>query len=240
VRQWFKQQDLEKTQAAGRNLLERELRRLGMAGVSYEKLAQQAGFSKLEEFLAALGRGDLTPTQVAASVQGLLRPEPAPEPRSAKRPPMAVGTRVRVRGVGNLLTSLAGCCKPLPGDPVIGYITRGRGVSVHRRDCPSMLRLKDAADGRLIEVDWGEGVAGSYPVELQVDAFDRAGLLRDITAILADERINVVAVNTSSDQKQQRAHMRFTVEVSDLFQLSRVLSRVSQVPNVTDARRCHA
>jgi GTP pyrophosphokinase len=238
VRQWFKQQDLEKTQASGRAALERELRRLGMAGMSYEKLASQAGFAKLDDFLAALGRGDLSATQVAASVHGQVKPEPPAELRG-KRLPVETGRQLRVHGVGNLLTNLAGCCKPLPGDAVIGYITRGRGVSVHRRDCPNILRLGEGSDGRLIEVDWGGQGAGTYPVDLQVDAFDRAGLLRDITAILADERINVIAVNTLSSRGQHTAHMSLTVEVSDIYQLSRVLSRINQVPNVTDARRSH-
>ncbi len=238
VRHWFKQQDLDNTQAAGRALLDRELRRLGMAGMSYDKLAQQSGFAKLDDFLAALGRGDITATQVAATAQGLLRPVPSAQPRATPRPPPDSGSgALRVNGVGNLLTALARCCTPLPGDAVIGYITRGRGVTVHRRECPNILRLGGAGDGRLVAVDWGEEPSAKYPVDIRVDAIDRSGLLRDITAILGDEKVNVIAVNSLSDKEQHRAAMHLTLEVVDLYQLSRVLARIHQVPNVTDARR---
>jgi GTP pyrophosphokinase len=144
--------------------------------------------------------------------------------------------------VGNLLTTFARCCKPVPRDPIIGYITRGRGVTVHRLDCPNILRVGGTAEGRLIEVEWGDGCAetdrtATYPVDIRVDAYDRPGLLRDITAILANEKINLMAVNVSTDKKEHTAHMRLTLEITDIHQLSRVLQRIYQVRNVMEACR---
>jgi GTP pyrophosphokinase len=244
VRHWFKQQDLDKNQDAGRALLDRELRRLGVSGINYEKLAQKFGYAKMEDFMASLGRGDITATQIATAVQGLVKAD-VPQERAGVLAAKAAGAvaDIRIQGVGNLLTAFARCCKPLPNDPVIGFITRGRGVTVHRRDCPNLLRLGASAAGRLIEVEWGGAGGGgeyrspTYPVDIQVEAFDRPGLLRDITAILANEKINVVAVNVATDRKEHTAHMRLTLEIADIHQLSRVLERINQVPNVREARR---
>lgn len=251
VRHWFKQQDVQKNLDAGRALLDRELRRLGVSGTNYEKLAQKFGFVKVEDFMASLGRGDITATQIAGALQGLVKPEVPTERAAPSTVGKTTGTtggtaggtpaEVNVQGVGNLLTAFARCCKPLPTDSVIGYITRGRGVSIHRRDCPNLLRMGAAASGRLIEVEWGgKGTANrppTYPVDIEVDAYDRPGLLRDITSILANEKINLMAVNVSTDKKEQAAHMKLTLEITDIHQLSRVLERICQVPNVTEARR---
>ncbi|MEW6331117.1 MAG: ACT domain-containing protein, partial [Pseudomonadota bacterium] len=139
-------------------------------------------------------------------------------------------------GIGNLLTRMAKCCNPLPGDPIVGFITRGQGVTIHRRDCANALRHHNEHNERLIEVSWGAQTGAAYPVEVEVTAYDRPGLLRDITSLLANEKINVLGVNTLTD-RQQAAHMTFTLEIPDIETLSRILALLDQIPNVVGVRR---
>lgn len=240
ARAWFKLQDHDKNSAAGRITLDRELRRLGINEVNMTRLAQRLHFSETDELLAAIGRGDVHHAQIAGAAQEqapLPEPmdKPLPGPRSAA--PSAAPGAISIRGVGNLLTQTARCCKPLPSDAVIGYITRGRGVTIHRRNCPNLLRLAQTHRDRLIEVDWSTEAAHTYPVDVHIEAYDRQGLLRDITALLAQDKINVHAINTSTDKRTHRAHMQITVEIADMSQLSRVLARIGELPNVIEARR---
>ncbi len=242
VRQWFKQQDLEKTVAAGRELLDRELRRLGVAECSLEKLARRLRFTRPEDLFASLGRGEVGPTQIANAVQEQVLPRaerlaetaPAVKPRTAQ--PVR-GSGVTIEGVGNLLTQLAGCCKPAPPDPITGYITRGRGVTIHRADCPNALRLGVADQTRLIDVSWSATRGGSYPVDIEMQAYDRQGLLRDVTLLLANEKTNVLGINTWTDDDSRIAHMKFTVEVPNVDKLSLLLNRLGQLHNVFEVRR---
>ncbi len=240
ARAWFKLQDHDKNIAAGRITLDRELRRLGINEVNMTRLAQRLHFSEADEFLAALGRGDVHHAQIVNAVQEQAPPpEPTdkllPGPRSAA--PSATPGAISIRGVGNLLTQPARCCKPLPSDTVIGYITRGRGVTIHRRNCPNLLRLAQANRDRLIEVGWSAEAAHTYPVDIHIEAYDRQGLLRDITALLSQDKINVHAINTTTDKRTHRAYMQITVEIADMSQLSRVLARIGELPNVIEARR---
>ncbi|MCP5150919.1 MAG: bifunctional (p)ppGpp synthetase/guanosine-3',5'-bis(diphosphate) 3'-pyrophosphohydrolase [Chromatiales bacterium] len=234
VRQWFRQLDHDKNVAAGQELLARELRRLGVADADREALARRFNYTRLEEFLAGLGRGDVSPGQLAGALQQSLPPPQAP-------PLRAPGTRrddgVEIHGVGSLLTQMARCCRPVPPDPVIGYVTRGRGVTIHRADCRNMLRLPESDRARLIEVSWAGTSRETYPVEVVVDAFDRGGLLRDVTAVVANEKIDITGLQSRSDARHQTASIRMTLEVEDLRQLQRVLDRIGQVPNVYEARR---
>jgi GTP pyrophosphokinase len=158
-------------------------------------------------------------------------------PRLSKKQQAAAKTGFRIRGVGNLLTSLARCCNPVPNDPIIGYITRGRGVTIHRQDCGNILRLQGEERARLIEVDWGAPSSENYPVDISIEAYDRGGLLRDIAALLANEKINVTGVNTTTDPLDGIARMNLSLEISDISQLSRVLSQIGQLQNVVEARR---
>ena len=237
VRQWFKQQDLDKCVAAGREQLERELRRLGVTDVSFEKLAQRLRFPRVEDLWAALGRGEVGPTQLAGALQAeVLPPFPLPERRA--RPTAAGGEGdVTIEGVGNLMTHLARCCKPVPPEPITGYITLGRGVTIHRQDCANALRLAATDGRRVIDVAWSRGQARTYPVDIQVEAYDRQGLLRDITLILANEKLNVLGVNSFTDRETGIAHLRLTIEVPDAAKLARVLARLTQLHNVIDVRR---
>ena len=239
ARSWFKQQNLEKNVAAGRHTLDRELHRLGVGEVNLERLGKRLRFDTLDEFLAAIGRGEVTFAQIAAEAQDEIAPRrpggetPLGKPR---RRSTALPGDVKIEGVGNLLTNIARCCKPVPNDDITGYITRGHGVTIHRSDCPNVLRLRTDARERLIEVSWGAQVDSAYPVDLQIVAYDRQGLLRDVTGVLSNEKLNVLAMNTVTD-KTHMAHLTLTLEISDLRQLSRVLDKIGQLANVVEARR---
>lgn len=244
VQAWFKQQNHEASVALGREELEREFQRLGIADIKYEALAARLGFAAVGDFLAAVGRGEVRAAQILNAVQawhvpGLLRQGPPPPPRPAGRASSAAASAaIRVQGVGNLLTRMARCCQPVPGDPIVGFITRGQGVTVHRRDCPNALRAHAEHSERLIEVSWGTAIAGhTFAVEVEVTAYDRPGLLRDLTALLANEKINVAALSTTTDRSEQLARITMTLEVPDLDTLARVLALMDQIPNVLEVRR---
>jgi GTP pyrophosphokinase len=239
VRAWFKVQDLDKNIAAGRDLLDRDLRRLGAGDVAHDKLAQRLGFAQVNDLYAALGRGDMGPGQVAGAVREHVLPEreePEPSPPRPRRRE-APSDDVVIAGVGNLMTHLARCCKPLPPDPIMGYITQGHGVTIHRRDCPNALNLESRQPSRVIEVEWGAAPAKAYPVDVDIQAYDRRGLLRDITLLLAGEKVNVTGVNSHSDPRTGIAHIAMTVEVPDIETLSRVLGQLGRLHNLIEVRR---
>ena len=234
IRQWFRRQNRVETVAQGREILERELKRLGLDQKSYEEIATLLKFDKVDEFLAAIGYGDINAQQIAARLIEAERKEEEPElPEVAPTPPLV--PEITVRGVGDLLTKLAGCCHPLPGDPIVGYVTRGRGITIHRQDCRNILYLEDQE--RLIEVDWGEDIEQAFPVMIQVLAYDRTGLMRDVTEITAGERINISAANIATDPKDRTAVITATLEIRSIVQLSRVLAKIERLPNVFEARR---
>lgn len=236
VRHWFKYLHFDENVAQGRDLLDRELHRLGVSGINLEKLAPKLGESRVEEFLAALGRGDITPRQLVTAVQEQIVPA-APIP-VRKRPARARDTLSRsgvlIEGVGDLPVTLARCCNPAPPDPIAGYATQGRGVTIHRRDCPNILRVSGERLPRLLAAEWGEE-GSAFDSEIRVEAYDRHGLLRDISDILARERLAVVRVNTES--KKGMAAMHFGVRAASLDQISRALSRIQTLPNVIEAVR---
>jgi GTP pyrophosphokinase len=240
VQAWFKLLNYDANVAAGRQALEREFQRLGLSDVNYEKLASRFRYEAVDDFLAALGRGEVKPAQILAAVQDLVEPglkeaRPLPPTRPAEPRPGASG--ISIQGVGNLLTRMARCCNPLPGDPVVGFITRGQGITVHRQDCPNALRHHGEHEERLIEVDWGTDTGQAYPVEVEIVAHERSGLLRDITGLLANEKVNVLAVNTQTDKARHVARMSFVLEIANVEMLSRVLALIDQIPNVMDVRR---
>ena len=234
IQRWFKHQDYDKNVAAGRAILERELQRLGGARTGYEPLAQQLGYGRVEDFLAALGSGELRPTQLAARLEPA--PPPAVEPRRRQRRERP-DRGLHIQGVGNLLTKPASCCMPLPGDPIAGYITRGQGITIHRRDCQNLLRFAAQRPERVVEVEWGEEEAEAYPVDVDIVAMDRQGLLHDITRVLSDARVNVIGVSSRSDKDEHQAYIGLTLEIADVDDLGRVLARLSRLPNVIDVRR---
>ncbi len=232
VRQWFNRQNYEVSVAQGREIVDRELRRHGMTGVNLDKLAQQFEFDKLNDFLAGVGRGEIGPRQL----QTALRKE-EPVPAAADEQPVVRKSRAQpggilVAGVDKLLTVPAKCCKPAPPDPIIGFVSRGRGVTIHRRGCANVARLNTE---RLVSADWGLSPQAMFPVDIVIEANDRTGLLRDITEILSRERINVTATNTAS--RDAAARMLLTVEINNLDQLNRVLALIREVPGVARAAR---
>jgi GTP pyrophosphokinase len=240
VRSWFKRQDYELNVSAGRGILDRELHRLGISDLPIDKLAARFKYKQVDELLAAIGRGEITPGHLANAASDMLpRQEPLEQPRQrlSRKQQTATATGFRVRGVGNLLTTLARCCNPVPNDPIIGYITRGRGVTIHRQDCGNVLRLQGEERARLIEVEWGASANDNYPVDITIEAYDRSGLLRDITTLLANEKINVTGVTTVTDPGDGIARMSLSLLITDISQLSRVLSQIGQLPNVVEARR---
>ncbi len=240
VQNWFKQQNVDANIAAGRASFEKELHRVGASGINFEELAKRLHFAKADELFAALGRGDLKNGQVIHAVQEMLAPAPRPSdealPLAKPSDTRRAAGGVKVVGVGNLMTNLARCCKPVAGDNIVGYITRGRGVTIHRRDCSNVLRYNSESPQRLIEVEWGDG-AQTYPVDIHILSYDRQGLLRDITAVLANENINVIAVETLSDKQRHNVNMTLTLEVVDMAELGRILTKISQLPNIIEAKR---
>jgi GTP pyrophosphokinase len=221
--------------ASGRSALDRELHRIGAVSESHDRIAAACGFPKLDDFLAALGRGEVSSRQVEVAVRGEAPAQSPPPPVVAPARGKA-SSGVLVLGVNNIATLIAKCCKPLPPDPIVGFITRTRGVMVHRQDCPNVTGLEEGQRERLMPADWGKtGEEAAFSADLEVVAVDRQGLLRDVTEAIARERINVTAVNTLS--RGAIAFMRFTVQVGSADAIARVLRQVKDVPGVDAARR---
>jgi GTP pyrophosphokinase len=241
VQHWFKQQAREENVLAGRNLLEKEFKRLALTSLDYKLVADRVNYASVEDMYAAVGAGDLGANQVLRAAQQLVKGPGASRPviRPATRQPekdSGIG-EVLVHGVGNLMSHLAGCCKPVPGDEITGYITLGRGVTIHRRDCGKSLELQKFRPERVIEVEWGEQQRRTYASDVSIEAFDRTNLLRDITMLLSTEHINLLAVNTSTDLETNMAKMEITVETTGLDSLGSLLAKISQVPNVVSVKR---
>ncbi len=235
IRQWFKRQAREQNLAHGRAALEKELKRLGADNVDLQELARTLGYKTTEDLYVAIGCGDLPISRV---VRGLAEVESASEdfrlvPHPQKRPES--DGEISVTGTGGLLYSLAKCCNPAPGDPIVGYVTRGRGVSIHRQDCPNILSLSDK--GRLIQVSWGKP-ASAYPVPVRILAYDRESLMRDITTILSDEGVNLEKISISQKPTSYaQVVIDLVLDVRDIEQLSRLLTRIENLTNVVQAFR---
>jgi GTP pyrophosphokinase len=233
VRQWFNRQNLEADVAHGRAILEKELQRHGMTALNLDKLAQEAGYERLHDFLVDIARGAIGPKMLQETLKPPRPPQETPAAVPLQRKPRN-GNRssVLIVGVDKLLTLTAKCCKPAPPEPIVGFVTRGRGVSVHRADCPNLKRL-DAE--RRVAAEWGLASGATFPVDVMIEAVDRTGLLRDISDVLTRERINVTA--TATQTNAHFARMRFTLEIENLDQLQRVLGYVRDVKGVMSAAR---
>ncbi|MBN8454187.1 bifunctional (p)ppGpp synthetase/guanosine-3',5'-bis(diphosphate) 3'-pyrophosphohydrolase [Accumulibacter sp.] len=239
VRQWFAGLALEDTLAEGRSLVLRELQRLGQPGLNLDDLAVRLGLGRSEDLFIAMARATLNMRQLQAAVRAGEVPgeERAGDELTVRRQRDSdvAEKGILIVGVGRLLTQLAGCCKPAPPDPIVGFVTRGRGVSVHRADCSNFVHMRAMHPERVIESTWGGSTDGVFAVDIVVDAHDRQGLLRDVSDVLAREKINVIAVNTQS--RQGNAHMSFTAEVASVPQLERTLVLLHAVQGVVGARR---
>ncbi|ANF57986.1 GTP diphosphokinase [Halotalea alkalilenta] len=242
IQAWFKQQARGQNLEEGKALLEREFRRLDLDGLDRERLAQAVNYPTPDDMYAAIGAGDLRVGQVLSQAQQLFGDTDDQEQldrlltrsrRGAKEPQDAI----TVLGVGNLKTQMANCCHPVPGDQIVGFITHGRGVTVHREDCPNILQLRLDEPSRIVHVEWGSSQASVYAVDIEVLAWDRTGLLRDVIGVLSTEKANVLAVNTQTDREDNLARLRITLEVSGLELLGRIFNRIQQLANVMDVRR---
>lgn len=234
VRQWFNRQNFDADVAQGRLLLDKELHRHGATSMNLDKLAADMGFERLNDLLVELARGDIGPKQLQDAIKPPpLEPEAPQALQPTTRKARSTGQgNVLIVGVDKLLTLTAKCCKPAPPDPIVGFITRGRGVSVHRADCSNVKRLDPE---RCVAAEWGEAAGATFPVDVIVEALDRTGLLRDVSDVLTRERINVTG--TSTQTTAHIARMRFTLEVENLDQLQRVLALVRELKGVMSASR---
>ena len=239
VRQWFSSQEREASLSQGRALVEKELQRHGMTAMSLDKLAAEFKFPKLDAFLIAMARGEINSRQLGAVLSGETEPAasvpPAPELPAGRKADSQSEGGILVVGVDKLLTVLARCCKPAPPDPIIGFVTRGRGITIHRKECANLSRLSGESSARLISAEWDLSKGASYPVDIEIQAQDRQGLLRDVSNLLSREKIDVAA--TRSQSRDSTATMRFTLKIADLAQLRRVLALIESVPGVISALR---
>jgi GTP pyrophosphokinase len=240
VRAWFRRSAHEANLAAGRALFERELKRLAMPDADLIQLPALFGLQTHDELLIALALGEISPGQVSRVMQEATEP---PEPETAPitaRPTVLDHSAISIEGVGNLLTVLARCCQPLPGDPVRGFITRTRGVSVHRANCASLARLARRDPDRVIEVSWGQAAAQAYEVNIQLNGYDRKGLQKDVVGVISNANIGIIASSSRLFARTGEVEMRYTLRVRDFEQLSALLDRLAALPNVVEARRIGA
>lgn len=242
IRTWFRKQARNENIAQGRQILEKDLKRLSVTQ-PFDFVARICGFNELDDFLAAIGYGDVTSQHIAQRViehersqQAEIEPEPSIIRQTEDRIVSIDG--VQVDGLEGLLAHPARCCNPVPGDLIIGYVTTGRGVSIHKTNCPNIVSmLKREENPRLVEVQWGAKNEKVYPVSIQVKAYDRAGLLRDVTSLVADEKINMRSAEAITGLKNNVALINATLELSNISQLTRILTRIECLPNVLEARR---
>ena len=243
IKQWFRQQSREENVTRGRLIVEREIKRLGL-GFTIDEVADLFAkrYPRRGDFLLAVGIGEVTGERIVNRIEDVQRRREEKEaelPDAEEQkppPPPTVEARVNVQGTGDLLTRIAGCCRPLPGEKIIGYVTRGRGVTVHRRNCPTILRLEREEPERLIELEWGQREA-TFPVQVVIMAYNRSRLYSDISAVIADEGIDTVSLKTGKRDRYNVVPIYVTLEVPSLSKLNRVLKNIEQIRNVIDVRR---
>jgi GTP pyrophosphokinase len=231
IRQWFAKQERSQSIETGKQIWDKEVKKLGVDLPGVDKVARLLNYDSADDLFAALGSGSINASQIMPRLSGAL--EPTEEGPEVLPPRKISAVSINVLGVGDLLTRLANCCHPLPGDKIIGYITQGRGITVHRRDCPNIVHEEEKE--RLVKVEWG-AVAQVYPVTIQVDAWDRVGLVRDISAIIAEEGVNLTEVNMDN-HRDDSVTLHFTLEVKNAAQLSKIMSRIHSVWNVVSVTR---
>lgn len=234
IKQWFKKQDWEQNVAQGKIQLDRELRRLGLESIDLHHYQQEYDYKTMEDFYEAIGCGDLSLGRLIAKVSDTTKEKNedilAPNPATVIKP---TSDAITVLGLKGMLTSIARCCKPVPGDEIIGYITRGRGATIHRQDCPNILRLRGDQE-RIVKVSWGEA-KNTFPVAVEVKAYDRQGLLGDISSILNNESINLIDISLKVNHNL--AVIKLVLEIGDIVQLSRILTRIESLQNVMEVHR---
>ncbi|NUM45838.1 MAG: bifunctional (p)ppGpp synthetase/guanosine-3',5'-bis(diphosphate) 3'-pyrophosphohydrolase [Anaerolineales bacterium] len=217
----------------GRAMLDKELNRLAVGELSLEKLARDFGFRTVEDLSFAIGAGDLALGRIVSHLAQAEEKEPNIEDLIKPSTEKTDGT-ISVLGLRGIQTNVAKCCKPAPGDEIVGYITRGRGATVHRIDCPNILNSREPE--RIVKASWGT-INVTYPVSVRIRAFDREGIVKDVSSIISDEKINITDWDVKMNKDRTQAILEVVLEVKDITQLSRVLTRIEKLPNIRDARR---
>jgi GTP pyrophosphokinase len=244
VRAWFRKLDVADNRSAGKQIADRELARLGARPELMSALVSELKANDLDHFHQLLGEGEITVTQLVQAAERLTQPPPEPMPRTHRVSKAAAakkkrGSLVEIEGVGDLPITLARCCAPIRPQPITGYVTLGRGVTIHRSDCPALARMRAVKPERSLNVEWSSDDPENLDVQIAITAYDRRGFVRDVSDVMAAEHLSIDALNTVTDHETSTAHMTVKLAVKDLEQLARVLRRVSGVPNVISARRVH-
>jgi RelA/SpoT family (p)ppGpp synthetase len=254
IQTWFKKQDRHKNIAAGQQILEHELEPLNISIKSVEKiLINKYNAHSFDEVLAGIGSGDVRINQLVNFINAQFNKPTAEEAdeavlkqitqksniqtKNTNKTNNKKGSEIIIEGVGNLMYTIANCCRPIPGDPIVGFVTQGRGISIHRADCEQLQELKNHAPERITQAVWSDNTLSSYTMVVQIVANDRSGLLRDITTVLANEKVNVLGLISRSDMKQQLATIDVDMEIFDQDSLNRVLNKIKQLPDVVEAKR---
>jgi GTP pyrophosphokinase len=236
VRNWFNHQDFEQNLLDGKSIYDRMLSKFAIHDADLKLLVAHFKRSDADQFFADIGRGLIT----SAQMLGFLQTEPERDPfRKIKKETKTPASKdeVSIQGVGNLLTQFARCCKPVPGDAIVGFITINSGISIHKRSCSNILSLPEDKCQRLIEVEWGQKAGSVYPVEVSMTAYERTGLMQDISTILANLKVNLLNINSNTNRDEQLVHTRMTIEIHSVDELVTIIDKLSSVPNVQEVRR---
>lgn len=244
ARAWFRRQDREHNAAQGQAIFEKEVQRLNVEVPHITELAKDFGFAGATDLYVALGSGDVSNVDLVRAIEKRIAPPelpPALAPtRRSRKATAGTGSEssdIRIEGVGDLLTVLAKCCQPVPPDAILGYITQGRGITIHREDCSNVNRLRVASPERLIDVSWAGQQTQRYPVDVLIEAYDRPGLLKDLSTLLSVERVNILNVTVQTEPSTLEARVSMTLSIESLEELSRVMQRMGQLPNVLNVSR---
>jgi GTP pyrophosphokinase len=237
IKRYFRRLERDENIAAGRDLLEKELKRLGLSAVAFDDIVSIWGARNIEDLFALIGSGETTARQVAQKVlaQRAETQDDLAEIPQITPPPRPSATDIRVRGESNLLTRMAKCCNPVVGEPIVGFITRGKGVTVHRADCRTILNERDRE--RLVDVAWGSTNPTGYPVPVRIESWDRVGLWRDVSGAIADAEINIESVSQRHTRKSGRAVLVVVLKIQSINQLTMILDKLNRIPDVIEARR---
>jgi GTP pyrophosphokinase len=241
VRQWFSRQRRDEKVAQGRAILDQTIKHLGLTHVSQADVLEYfPRFHTLDEFLEAIGNTDVSPSQITSKLaehrqSELLQEEELPVAVTVPTSLPTAQPTMQVSDLGGILTTLGRCCKPMPGDEIIGYTTKGRGITVHRSDCSNLAQVRDT--GRLVRVSWGEKGTTRYPAGVRIEALDRAGLLRDVTTMLADDKVNIISVHTHKKPASATTTLIMALEVTGVEQLYQLMDRLQSVRGVYEVHR---
>jgi GTP pyrophosphokinase len=238
VRSWFNHQDFEQNILDGKSIYDRGLSKYSIHHADIKKLIEHFKRKEADQFYADIGRGLITSAQIIGFLQS--EPESDDPFKKVKKTELKSPTskdEVSIHGVGNLMTQFGQCCKPVPGDLIIGFITTGSGITIHKHNCPNMLALPEDKRQRLIEVEWGQGSNAVYPVEISLVAFRRTSLMQDISSILANQKINLLDIDSKTNKVEQMVYTKLTIEIQSVDDLVNIIERLSQLPNVQEVKR---